>query len=414
MRFYLGPWVRNRAVTWAKRWSPPAGAVWSFDYSSKRHSFGNQDREGVGLFMVPNNVFLSSDYREVVTGDWSSPPSEGNRIIYAQQIGLTGANRPQGSTLEEWFLSSLIIHGDVDGELTAKPLMPGRGVYTSHLGLKTSVVPFDINSPSATKQIAMWQKEYLEIKAQADSGVIPDPEFHRRWLSKMGEVWNKTNPQDIFVPEGHPKPTPIPHRTSYSETFNKADGSLGPVLTWTEYTGTGLAVASNQLVNLDSSFADNKARAEHSTSSSDQFAEITAVNVNEEEFQVWQVLARHNSSTPESYAFGTLYILSVPRWDNEIYRWDGSENEFGPLGSSSTTVTGDGAVVRFEVSGSSLVGKIDAVTEASATDTNIASGLRAAVRSVKDTGTTWTMDSFSFGDLVESTGTGNILLLGVG
>jgi hypothetical protein len=410
MRFYLGPWVRDLTVPW-KRFRPPTGVTWSFDYSEKFVGNTGESLAGMGLFATPDDVFLSGDYVEVCAGDWNTIPDEGMRLTYASLIGVQPADKPAGSTLLEWFASSLILSADVSGETCCLPLMPFGGIYTLCLaGNLFHTLPFDVNKPEAAKQVEMKKQEYMAVKAQVDSGKISDPEFHRRWLDKMGADWRVNNPEDIFIPEGEDKVTRLKHNTTYSETFNKADGALGPVLTWTEYTGTGLAVASNALVS-ESADTDNKARAEHDTSSSDQFSQFVYSAIDASLFNTAQALGRHSSSTPECYCLAAGYSSGNFQ---ELYRWDSSETEFGPLGSTGSTSISAGNTLRLEVSGSSIVGKLEGVSRASATDTNIASGLRGGVRIVRATSAACTIDDFSFGDLSAGTATGSLLLLGVG
>jgi hypothetical protein len=275
---------------------------------------------------------------------------------------------------------------------------------------------FDINAPEAQVYIDMKQREYALIRAQARAGEFvgpdgPDPEGHRRVLDFVGKQMGLSNPEDIFIPTGLPKETRLPHRTAYSENFNTADSStLGPQLTWVKVAGSAAQVVGNRCqAVVASGFDECRVRASHDVSTSDVFTQGTVTDLGD--FGGVMMAARFQPAADSMYTFG-IAQFGASSYEWGIAKWQAGTETY-PLGSVDTTAANDNDVVRFEISGSTLTGKVNSVQFLQTTDTTFATGTRGGFRVLKDGGSGG-FDDWSFSDLNTTTGGGHGLLLGVG
>jgi hypothetical protein len=404
VRFCIGPW-EQRILHGKLGYRPPVGATWCMDFSTDAEVAAGGASTGRILVAVPDASPTPSGFDLLMQGDWKTTLSAPEVTLLRNRLRLPSA---AGTSLADHIQSGRLLDGDPQAIACIRPDQPDRRVWRIYgPGSEPVVTAFDINSALAAKYRALMQAEYMRLKAAAEKGEVaspdgkPDPEFHQRWLTVMDEKLGINNAEDFVIPAGEPKPVKKPHNTSYGpETFNKADGALGPVLTWTEIVGTPLAVASNALAVLGADFQEGVARAEHDTSSSDMFAQATIASISiagGSDLAVGQVGVRSSSSDVTAYYFGCVLDAngdSFWQW----YRFSAG-TEFGPIGSTDTTAASAGQVIRPEVSGSNLDGKMNGGTLVATTDSNIASGTRANIRLVKDSNGAVSVDSFSFGDL---------------
>jgi hypothetical protein len=201
----------------------------------------------------------------------------------------------------------------------------------------------------------------------------------------------------------------------YTESFNKADSAtLGPDLTWTEVSGTVLDVVSNQCKNTGTE-QDGHARAEHDTSTSDQFGQLTVITMEGiTHTSTGGVAVRYASAAQTFYLWQAQF---VPGSANE-HAWSKwvTGTETYPIGTISTEDFANGEVLRCLVQGSTLRGYKDGVLLKEITDTSISGNTRGGIRAYHGSAGAagvWIGDNFSFGDITTQ-GVSAFLLVGVG
>ena len=416
MKFYFGEWAKDPSVPWMRR-AAPWEARWAFDFSNLEACGSKAQRSGMGLFVVNDDVNLPTDYILLHEGGWDTAPVERNRENFRR---LTGSAVCDGDTFQDWLLSALLFGGDPQGLDHFKPLMPSSRTWQLPLpdrGLWWK--QFDINAPEAQTYQEMKQLEYAEMYARAKAGDLIGPkgvdeEFHRKYLDFVGKQMGISNPEDFFIPDHLPKEGRVPHETTYSESFNKANSAtLGPDLTWTKVAGTGAEVVSNQCDMVTTSgFDECRARAEHDVSTSDLYVQFTLAAIGN--LGGTSAMGRYQSGADSGYHFGILqYDTASYQW--AFAKWEaGTETEYPIDGEDDlTTVPTIGHVIRFEVSGSTLTGYSNSVQLIQTTDTTFATGTRGGFRILEDGGAA-TIDAWSIGDLTSGTGGRNMPLLGIG
>ena len=399
-KYYLGPWVQDITVTDHLKWIPPEGTTFSLDL----RSIPAHQTPGVALFA--SNTLLGPDYLLIGEGEIDQiTPNEAIRILFAQKLNLPTVS---GTTLQEWVWDVLTLRADPMGINGPKPLMPTRDIKLELHAGKIKQKDFELAMPEAAPVIAVLQEDYRAIRADAKAGRMMgtdgvDTEFHRRVLDSWGEKFRVADPENYFIPADLPKEEPLKHSTSYSESFNKADAAtLGPDLTWSEPTqgdagGTSWKVVSNTANVSDA--GDSHARADHNTSSSDMFAQFTYDTLTVSGGIISTgVDVRFSATAVTNYMWQARTDTSTCGWGKWV---DGIETF--PIGSNiSSCPTAAGDVLRGEVSGSTLTGKINGVSKSAPTDTAITGNTRGGLRGIITGSSVTRVDSFSFGDLVEA------------
>jgi len=424
MKYYLGPYVRNHNVSWVRR-SPPAGALWAFDFSTPAECKSTAEQSGMGLFVVPDATTLASPYTLIVQGDWNSAPVEARRNTFRTLVDRGGFGRPisvDGSTIQDWFLDVLINKADPLGYDTCRPLIPTSNLqYTVPLvGKATFTQAVDINGASSAALRTAIQNEYIQMKAASLAGQVigpdgqPDPQAYRRWLQAQGERYRINNPQDVFIPAGEPKVDPLPHNTTYSDDFNRSDSAgFGASYTFVDGSSAAAGVASNQAAVTGSNAFDGcSVRYESDVSSSDVFTQATVIT--KTDFCVIGLNVRMSSSAYDCYCWQSLTGFGVDHisWNKWV---GGVETE-----DIATPVTAPTAsqIIRGEANGSTLTGKVAGSTVSTTTDTAITTGLRGGFRLLRNDGGgnvgASVIDLFSFGDLAAASSVKTLLLTGVG
>ena len=172
------------------------------------------------------------------------------------------------------------------------------------------------------------------------------------------------------------------------ESFNKANGALGPDLTWTTTAGS-IGVVSNRAQNTGASLSVTDARAESALATSDQYAQITCIrNTPDTSQDAARVCARFSETARTHYFVGLLGNNTY-----QIFR--------RVLGTATSLASGsytwaNNDVLRIEVSGATITLKVNGSTVASATDSNITSGLYTGIGFAD---IVYQSDNFEAGDL---------------
>lgn len=400
--YYMGqcPWDATDPTE--PHWRAPTGTVGWVDLASIPQLTGKPGTpRNVGFFAC--NALLPSEFTLLAQGDCRDIKS--TAAMAAAWKALTGVSPDASGTLAD-MLADHLMHGcDPQGLNTCFPLVPTADRLTEiHLGGHSVVWqrPFVWDNQTHCNRIkAMLQKDLLDCRTDSLAGKrglkSSDYYFHRRVMQSLIEKYKVTF--DDLRPAAWPKAeTPLPHQTTITESFNKADSTtLGPDLTWTETTGN-LEVFSNTCRAVAISTL-SEARAESDLSSADHYAEIIIAGLDTNGTHILsetRSLARFDSSARTHY--GTMYSRAAGGNHALFKRVAGS---FTSLANISATLNQNDPL-RMTCNGSTISSASGGTSLASVTDTAITGNTRCGIATQRDDPATF-LDSLTASDLAAST-----------
>ena len=387
MRYYLGPWVKNPAPE--AYWHAPSGVVGAIDL----RSIPAQNTAGVGFFTTPDAVTLSNQYVQIALGSidtFSITPA--GRTVIANALGLASVS---GVTLLDCLKDILTLRADPTGINRWKPLMPTiAGNLEIYLGGHSMIwsQEFDLAMPEAANVIAVLQEDYRAMLGDALAGKmgrngVVDLQFHRRVLDSWGEKFRVSNPEDIFVPADLPKEPRLPHGTTITDNFNRADadalGNSSEGWSWTEVIND-TDIVSNQAHSQGTE--DCEARAESDLASSDHYGQVDVVNTT---FK-GGAFARFSASARTAY-IGYLRATVTLRLSKNV---SGTET----LLSDAVITPALPEAYKIEANGSAIKVYQAGVQRLSITDTAITGNTRCGIYT-RTSGSSNIVDNFSAADL---------------
>lgn len=244
------------------------------------------------------------------------------------------------------------------------------------------------------------QDDYRRIREQTLGS-----QHYKRVLDYWREKYRL--PPELFVPSGLPFEGVLPHQTTITESFNKADAdTLGPDLTWTEVVGD-IDVASNQASGQSTTTA-NEARAESDLSSDDHYAQVDVTVYGVQDNAT--VAARYGSTDR------TNYLFIIQNHTSATFRLfklvAGSATQIASVDDTAPTVT---FTARIKVDGSDIEGLIDGVSKVGPTsDTANTGQTRGGIgMSGLEAAGDVTVDNFEAADLAAGQTVGTGLLTGL-
>lgn len=179
-------------------------------------------------------------------------------------------------------------------------------------------------------------------------------------------------------------------KTTITESFNKANGALGPDLSWTVINGS-VVVESNTATSTNTNVS-NEAVAQTALSTADHYSQMTTVlGFGGSGDNGWRILARATTSARTHYMFQVL-----PNNTYALYRRVSGSATL--LASGSVTVA-TGKILRIEAEGSTIRGKFDGSQLCSVTDTNITGNKNCGIGFFPITSPYPSADNFEAGDL---------------
>lgn len=295
-------------------------------------------------------------------------------------LGISGTT---STTLKDLIYEILALKGDPTGEARWKPLMPEHDGKMQVFGgrndgvLKTTqLVPF--KSPEWQYVLAVIHEDYKRLLKEGSHVRIA------KWLDALEEQYDV--PYETFIPNGVIKIASLPHATTLTESFNKADSTtLGPDQTWTEIAND-LQVFSNRVYPAwgGSNYYLAYARAEADVSSTDHYSKATA------NFQsgadigwvvTWHVFTRYSSSADTAYyaEVSEVSLSDTPEVGKNV------NGTFTTLNTGSSAAYSANDVLKNKANGSTIECLINDVVKATITDTAITTGTRGGIGVSKDT-----------------------------
>jgi hypothetical protein len=219
-----------------------------------------------------------------------------------------------------------------------------------------------------------------------------------QYLKVLG-FWARQYALDYHVFLGdQPDEGVLEPRTSYLETFNKADGALGPNLSWTNLQ-TAVTVSSNTAWSgtTTGTWTGYHVRADHDLSSADHYAQIGHLfGPNLGSWWTGSMVRKDSSSTITAYVC-LAGNIGIPYLYKEIA---GVGTSLGSVVSVENWFTA--ATLRLSVEGPSLRVSTNTVVKDTATDTAISTGLRTGFAgAIERNGFTLQWDNFEARDSTE-------------
>lgn len=244
MRYYLGPWKWSSAENC---FLPPFGVDGTLDLGTLPDMAKQADRPGC-LCWTNSAVLPADEYMLLAEGDCREIKADGR--LRSQWQSLLGY-APKGDTLHEMMFDHLIGGSDPTGQSAAKPLMPSNiGWMDLHLPghgrVKSERFEWGI-TPHTAKIKVMLRTEFADLMDAAGKGQLQDPQMPFRVLDMLCAKFHVDDWKE-FVPAKLQKDVPgrVPHQTTFSDDFNRAD-STGLGANWgAAVEGTAFNVASNK------------------------------------------------------------------------------------------------------------------------------------------------------------------------
>lgn len=388
--YYIGPWVWVEPVFDSDTleqigggyWRAPLGTVGLIDLRGlpDQSLFGMLGDKPYGFFAVFGT--LPSEYSLLGSGDLREITS--TAAMKSAWNSLHGYS-PEGDTLNDLLFDHITSGSDPTYQGPTPPLMPtASGILEVSLGghslIKSERFRYGTH-PHTNKVQAVLHRNYRNMRAEVEAGRMIDGHERRVldfWLDKYR--LDKIDPASwkrLVSPElraGHSGP--LPHRTTITESFNKADSDiLGPDLTWTELIGD-LDVVSNEAQTTDAnSFV---VRADSNLSGDDHYAQASMTNsCSGSGTSSCQAVARKDSSATE-----TFYV-AIANWEqNTLQLFKAISGTFTQLGSNVSQTLTDGVyeTIRTECDGSTIKHVFNSVDKITETDTAITGNLRTGLR----------------------------------
>jgi hypothetical protein len=408
MKYYVGPWVQDSMGVW----TGPAGTISILDLRSNTE----QNQASYGFFAVPDNITLNSDYRQFGGAGYVTElvPVEADRSVFSSMLGVPSVN---GTTLMDWIWDIFTIRSDPLGLTSVKPIVPTMaGDLDIHLAEHSLVrrKKFDLTMPEAAPVIALLKEQYKQYRIDAKAGKLnADPEFHRRILDFWGEKYKVNNPEDIFIPAGVPKETRLPHKTTISDDFTRADsttmGTSSEGWSWVECGNARFRITSNQVTHSSAItvFPDGFAEANSALSTDDHQADVDVVTM---------TVSSTNLGTLGSVVRLNQSIGSVI--DNYYGRLGKTDSAANPLVTLDKTVGGTASnigvgtfvvlslpdTIRTKADGSTISTYFNGVQVHSVTDTSTTGVLKtgAFLYATNQTTVTLVLDNFTATDVAAS------------
>ena len=416
--YALYPWSWNAAESCHE---PPEGAFAVLDLRPEAEQARAGQSLGWGFFawpdMVPGNGPNIAPPTDAVTlgyGDCRELlPDTATRDELRLKLGLS--TNPSGTTLIDCVSDVLGSLADPTGQNGPKPLLPTReGLIEIHLANHSRVLmqAFDASpmfGNSATgrhNRIRDVIRTDLETAAKAGG-----PSLVAKVLGGLLDRWGVDYSQaakwrnlmrpallaDMLGKSGG-KFNPRKPQTSYTDDFNRANGTLGAA--WTAVSGTW-SIASNAVTNGTSGV--QAARYESDLSSSDHWATLTQVS----------------GGSASNRVYGAVRFAAAA---TTFYGGDGTSGGFNLCkvvsGTSTTLASNTGTTIdtcETRANGSTISITRTAGSDISLTDTSITGNTRGGMAECAASGSTGSVDNWSVDDGITAAGSiFGLLLMGCG
>lgn len=180
------------------------------------------------------------------------------------------------------------------------------------------------------------------------------------------------------------------------ENFNKANGALGPTLTWTAVSGTWTVASNAATIGAAVGTVYRSARAETDLPSVDHYAQvdITGLNVSSEAMRAG-VAVRYASSA-ETY-YGAMYGWPATA-GTALIIYKCVAGVVTSLATAAPPTDVQPITLKLAVAGSTLTLSINGTAALTTTDSSITTGTRTGLTgNRRSSGSPWAVDNFEAG-----------------
>jgi hypothetical protein len=375
-RYALAQYVWVPAGQMPAHWQLPASAVGGVDLrplSAQALQGGTpQGYAFATALQSPGGIALASSFHM----------NETSTTTQMRDAWLAGMGyRPAGSTLTDLLWDQLTTGSDPEGGSGPKPLMPGtdnvlRLFVPGHSEVKREGFEWGTH-PHTNRVRDVIRGDFSRMWEETNGGDHPRKVLDF-WREKYKADWREFVPPNLRAHVAGP----LPHETTITESFNKADSAtLGPDLTWNEVLG-GWNVVSNRAVCMSNTEPWNLARAEHDLSSDDHYAQATIH------------LANGYPGPCVRVGSGATFYQTSTDGNNWIFKLvSGSQTNLG----STTSAYNAGDLYKVQADGSTISSYVNGAAKNSFTDTSITGNLRCGMTSTS--GGAGVLDEFEAADV---------------
>lgn len=384
MKLYQGPWVWTKEAPFGEFWKAPVGCRGAVDLRTLSAQGKKGIAEGAGLFVMDSE--LPSPYVLL-----SEDESQFAKITFDK---LTKNTCPIGKN-------------------GCKPLRPDKD-----MNLSVSIGQFK-HTEELNRSGEHWEK--LVESIQADVKKLHNTNGKTVAEKNLGFLNRQYGVNEsVFVPSGLTLKAMKPE-TTITESFNKANGPLGPDLSWTQFptddSNALIDVVSDEANAASTSVFPNAwARAETALSSADHYSKVTVTTMSigsgiyTSAGSAVRISSDITSSTMDFY-YAQLYSNSGVK---QVYIQKCVNGVRTIIAQNLSYAYSLPVVFKLDATGSTIT-LTDGVTQVfQITDTAVTTGVKAAIYLYRNsTGDTARLDTFEASDGLNSF-VPRIMLLGVG
>lgn len=355
----------------------------------------------IGFFS--STIALPAEYTLIGEGDLREYiPNALDKSAWTSLLGYT----PQGNTLADCLFDHLTNGSDPSGASACKPLVPTISgdleLYVAgHSLVKTQKFVWGVHQYT-NRLRDLIRLDFRECFNNAQAGLYQDPQHYRRildyWCDKYG-LDKRTGWQGIVPPSLRNQfPGPLPHQTTITESFNKADSdTLGPDLTWTEVDGDWDVVSNAARLESSSPGSGGTFRsafADTDLSGSDHYSQVNVTSI-----------GSGNDDTLAGPGCRGTFLASETYYDCVVYQNNDTVYLDKTVTNVLTVLTNTAItlaipeVYKIEANGSTIKAYQAGVERLSTTDTSISSNTKCGIVGYFGVTQKPTVDAFQASDL---------------
>jgi hypothetical protein len=252
---------------------------------------------------------------------------------------------------------------------------------------------FSSAHPHAGKVLDVVRRDLARIRVET-TGRGSDQ--HRRVMDRLLQKYRGWTFDDLRPGSWPRGETPLPHRTTITESFDTSDGdTLGPDLSWTEVSGD-FDIVTNAAEIVGG--GQHRARADSDLSSDDHYAQVEFPDgPSGGSRSGGGVICRKDSTATLTY-YNVTTDENGANDDWFTYKWvAGSQTA---LGLKSTTDIQAGDVFKLECDGSTITRYLNGGAQNSTTDTAVSGNVRTGLHGFRNSGNQgMRLDAFEAADL---------------
>jgi len=385
VRYYLARWELDTDAAGGYWRAPASGVVGLVDLRPLAAQGTLLTVDGYGFFaypdvvdpaLMPGQIDLGNNLDKVIR----------NKDKVENAFGVTLS----GKTITDVLWELLTTKSDPKGLTGPKPIIPGvRRNLELHLGGHSIIRAEDFDlatAPHRLQVIEVMQDVYREAKQEASRHIDSRKDTHRRMLSVFADKYRED--YRTFIPSDFPDEGTKEPRTSFGDSFNRADNTdLNALDTgktkdggagtwqWNEVLGDS-EIVSNAFQAVGGGGALVYARCDDDMSGVDHFCEVDIGTLSLTSDQLGPCV-RFASAANTSYMY--MRNTASPATSSTLILRKTITGSRTDIGTSDTVTATAGEKLECRIDGSTLSGEHDDTEFDSITDTAITGGTRGGI-----------------------------------